>query len=116
VCAILIAGRAAAAPLLTDTPGTASISVVPLDLKPRGIVLRGQTVDALIQEDAQGSVWARTDVWLKLHNAGKEQVVLPLAVPGPQWGASELPEGLEVSQGARRSPSRAHRPSAGRPG
>jgi len=83
-------------PVHAEAPGTAAISVVPADGKTRGIQLRAQTVDATITQDA-GGVWADTRVWVQLYNPGNQPVVVPIALPGPQLGASALPDGLEVT-------------------
>lgn len=92
----LAAGAALPRPAQADAPGVAAVSVVPADGRPRGIQLRAQAVDALVQQDTDG-VWADTQVWVKLYNPGKQPVVVPVSLPGPQMGAAALPADVEVT-------------------
>lgn len=76
-------------------PPTAAITVLPADGQTRGIQLRSQTVDAIIRSDG-ASIWADTRVWVYLYNPARAQIVLPLALPGPQLAPAPLPANLQV--------------------
>ena len=79
-----------------DSTGTGSISVVPGNGGARGIRLRSQTVDLVINEDASGA-WADTDLRVQLYNRGTSQVVMPIGVPGPQISETGMPEIAEAT-------------------
>jgi hypothetical protein len=76
-------------------PGTATVNVVPLGGKHRGIVLKSQTVEATIGED-DGRMWADTSVWLRLQNPASKPITVTVALPGPQMVPAPLPGSLEV--------------------
>lgn len=85
-----------AAPARDDRAGSAALSIVPRDGRPRGVQLRAQTVDAAISQDAAG-VWADTRVWVQLFNPGNKPIVVPVALPGPQIAAAALPADFEIT-------------------
>lgn len=74
--------------------------MVPGDGGARGIRLRSQTVDLVINEDANGA-WADTDLRVQLHNRGDAQVIMPIEIPGPQVSEAEMPEISEATLGGR---------------
>ncbi len=78
-----------------DAPGTTSVNMVPLRGKHRGIVLRSQTVDATIFEDAAG-VWADTDIRYRLQNPDTKAITVTVALPGPRALPAGLPDGIEM--------------------
>jgi hypothetical protein len=82
-------------PARADEPGTTQVTVLPLDGKHRGIVLRAQTVDATLSE-SDGVVWADTQVWLLLKNPGTVPITVPVTLPGPRVFPGDLPQGLEI--------------------
>ncbi|MGE5603770.1 MAG: hypothetical protein ACM30E_12015 [Nitrososphaerales archaeon] len=101
LCLFAAGSSVARADSADPAAGTAAVSIVPADGKPRGIRLRAQTVSTVITEDAAG-VWADTDLEVQLQNRGKVDVVLPLGLPGPQPHAYvtttlELPQIVDIS-------------------
>jgi hypothetical protein len=78
--------------------GTAVVNILPADGKHRGIVLKSQTVDAIINEE-EGKVWADTRVWLRLHNPASKPITLSVTLPGPQLAPVPLPSDLQVRVG-----------------
>jgi hypothetical protein len=78
--------------------GTAAVNLLPLKAQHRGIVLKSQTVDAIINEE-QGKVWADTRVWLKLHNPASKPITVSVTLPGPQTSPVPLPADLDVRVG-----------------
>lgn len=66
----------------------------------RGIRLRSQTVELVVDEDANGA-WADTDLRVQLHNRGNSQVIMPIEIPGPQVSETEMPEISEATLGGR---------------
>ena len=78
----------------SDT-GTAVVNLLPANGKHRGIVLKSQTVDAVIYEE-QGKVWADTRVWLRLQNPASKPITLSVTLPGPQVAPVPLPADLDV--------------------
>jgi hypothetical protein len=78
--------------------GTAAVNLLPLKAQHRGIVLKSQTVDAIINEE-QGKVWADTRVWLKLHNPASKPITVSVTLPGPQMSPVPLPADLDVHVG-----------------
>lgn len=99
---VLVFAALACSPKLVhaDSTGTGSITVVPGDGGARGIRLRSQTVDLVISERA-GGAWADTDLRVQLHNRGATQVIMPVAIPGPQVSDTGMPEISEASLGGR---------------
>ena len=87
---------AAAQPACAETPPTGTLTVIPTDGKHRGIQIRAQTVDATIRQTPDG-VLADTILWVKLSNPGKQAVVMPVALGGPQLGPRALPQILDVT-------------------
>ena len=79
-----------------ETPPTGTLTVIPTDGKHRGIQLRAQTVDATIRQTPDG-VLADTILWVRLSNPGKQAVVMPVALGGPQLGPRALPQILDVT-------------------
>ncbi len=76
-----------------EGPGTAVITVLPADGRPRGVQVRAQTVDATISEKA-GVIWADTQVLIDFYNPGQTPIVVPVTLPGPQLTPAALPEQL----------------------
>ncbi len=79
-----------------EAPPTGTLTAVPTDGKSRGIQLRSQTVDTTIQQTPDG-LRAETVLWVKLNNPGKQAVVVPMALGGPQLGPRALPQILDVT-------------------
>ena len=69
--------------------------MVPLRGQHRGIVLRAETVDATIFEDAAG-VWADTDIRYRLHNPDTKPITVTVALPGPRALPAGLPDGIDL--------------------
>lgn len=78
--------------------GTAAVNLLPLKAQHRGIVLKSQTVDAIISEE-QGKVWADTRVWLKLDNPASKPITVSVTLPGAQTSPVPLPADLDVRVG-----------------
>ena len=93
---IWLCGFAALQAAHAEAPPTGTLTAVPTDGKSRGIQLRSQTVDATIRQTADG-VRADTVLWVKFNNPGKQAVVVPVALGGPQLGPRALPEILDVT-------------------
>lgn len=91
---LAVFARAAAA----QGPGTASVSVAPVDGKHRGIVLRAQTVDATIFE-RDDVVWADTRIWMRLRNPASKAITVSVTLPGPRVYAGDLPADLSLTLG-----------------
>jgi len=87
-----------ASSVFAEDPGTAAVNLLPAKGQHRGIVLKSQTVDAVISED-QGKVWADTKVWLRLHNPASKPITVSVTLPGPQLAPAPLPAGLDVHVG-----------------
>ena len=87
---------AATQPAYAETPPTGTLTVVPTDGKSRGIQLRAQTVDTTLSQTPDG-VLAETILWVKFNNPGKQTVVMPVALGGPQLGPRALPQILDVT-------------------
>lgn len=83
------------APARAGEPGTAAVNLLPTNGQHRGIVLKSQTVDAIISED-QGKVWADTRVWLSLANPASKPITVSVTLPGPQMTPVPLPTDLKV--------------------
>ena len=83
-----------------EAPPTGTLTAVPTDGKSRGVQIRSQTVDATIRQTADG-VRADTDLWVRFTNPGKQAVVVPMALGGPQLGPRALPEIIDVSVDGR---------------
>ena len=79
-----------------ETPPTGTLTVIPTDGKHRGIQIRAQTVDATLRQTPDG-VLADTILWVKLSNPGKQAIVMPVALGGPQLGPRALPQILDVT-------------------
>jgi hypothetical protein len=75
--------------------GTVSVDVLPTGGKHQGIVLKAQTVDAVLSNQ-QGTVWADTKVWLRLHNPASKAITVPVSLPGPQLFPARLPLDLQI--------------------
>ena len=82
--------------MYAETPPTGTLTVVPTDGKSRGIQLRAQTVDTTLSQTPDG-VLAETILWVKFNNPGKQAVVMPVALGGPQLGPRALPQILDVT-------------------
>ena len=82
-------------PASAGESGTAAVNLLPVKGQHRGIVLKSQTVDAIISED-QGKVWADTKVWLRLTNPASKPITVSVTLPGPQMTAVPLPSDLSV--------------------
>jgi hypothetical protein len=85
-------------PAAADDSGTAAVNLLPTSGKHRGIVLKSQTVDAVILEE-QGKVWADTKVWMKLQNPASKPITVSVSLPGPQMAPVPLPADLSVQVG-----------------
>ena len=93
---IWLCSFAAVRAVSAETPPTGTLTVIPTDGKHRGIQLRAQTVDATIRQTPDG-VLADTILWVRLNNPGKQAVVMPVALGGPQLGPRALPTILDVT-------------------
>jgi hypothetical protein len=93
---ICLGGFAAVRAVHAEAPPTGTLTAVPTDGKPRGLQLRSQTVDATIRQTSDGML-ADTVLWVKFSNPGKQTVVMPLALGGPQLGPRALPQILDVA-------------------
>ena len=72
------------------------MTIIPTDGKHRGLQIHAQTVDATIRQTPDG-VLADTILWVRLNNPGKQAVVMPVALGGPQLGPRALPQILDVT-------------------
>jgi hypothetical protein len=81
--------------LATADPGTAAVNLVPSGGKHRGIVLKSQTVDAVVSGD-KGKMWADTRVWLRFQNPASKPITVSVELPGPQLAPMPLPSPLDV--------------------
>lgn len=99
---VLVFGVLACSPksVHADSTETGSINVVPGNGGARGIRLRSQTVDLVVNEDASGA-WADTDLRVQLHNRAASQVIMPIEIPGPQVSETAMPEISEATLGGR---------------
>jgi hypothetical protein len=73
--------RAAAVPAVAAGGGQWPVAVVPAG-STEGVTLRAQTVDVTIGEEGD-SVYADTQVWLRLSNPTTQTVSIAVALPGP---------------------------------
>jgi hypothetical protein len=81
--------------LTSADPGTAAVNLVPAAGKHRGIVLKSQTVDAVLSEE-KGKIRADTRVWLRLQNPASKPITVSVELPGPQLAPAPLPSPLDV--------------------
>lgn len=78
-----------------QTPPTVPVAIVPADGNVRGVQLRAQAVDVVIRQDKNG-LWADTSFWVQLHNPGRQDVAVPVALSGPQKAPGDLPADLTL--------------------
>lgn len=71
------------------------MNLVPAAGKHRGIVLKSQTVDAVLSEE-NGKIRADTRVWLRLQNPASKAITVSVELPGPQPAPAPLPSPLDV--------------------
>lgn len=101
--ALLVVHHSAAAAIAQE-PGTVAVMILPAGGNPRGIQLKAQTVDVVI-EDQDGMAWADTTVWLLLHNPSSKAITVPVTLPGPQLRPGKLPSDLKLSLGKLELPT-----------
>ena len=104
VAAALIIAQHGAAAAFPEDPGTAAVTILPAGGHARGIQLKAQTVDAII-EDHDGAAWADTTVWLLLYNPNSKPITVTVSLPGPQLSPGELPSDLKLSLGSQELPT-----------